>query len=175
MKIDNYGQVVLTTDDLIQGMYSGKINNLTDITLNDQEEITRFQNAVKRNYNKFQSISQYQIPEISVEQFDTNLQDEWFMPEGYRSTSFDIVDHVFSLCKTDDENKRVEEELTLFAQYNLIELLCYLKYLVDTMRSNNIIWGVGRGSSVASYVLYLLGVHKVDSMKYGLDIREFLK
>jgi len=175
MKIDNYGQVVLTTDDLIQGLYSGKINNLTDITLNDQEEITRFQNAVKRNYNKFQSISQYQIPEISVEQFDTNLQDEWFMPEDYRSTSFDIVDHVFLLCKTDDENKRVEEELTLFAQYNLIELLCYLKYLVDTMRSNNIIWGVGRGSSVASYVLYLLGVHKVDSLKYGLDIREFLK
>jgi DNA polymerase III alpha subunit len=175
MKIDNYGQVVLTTDDLIQGLYSGKITNLTDITLNDQEEITRFQNAVKRNYNKFQSISQYQIPEISVEQFDTNLQDEWFMSEGYRSTSFDIVDYVFSLCKTDDENKRVEEELTLFAQYNLIELLCYLKYLVDTMRSNNIIWGVGRGSSVASYVLYLLGVHKVDSMKYGLDIREFLK
>lgn len=175
MKIDNYGQVVLTTDDLIQGLYSGKITNLTDITLNDQEEITRFQNAVKRNYNKFQSISQYQIPEISVEQFDTNLQDEWFMSEGYRSTSFDIVDYVFSLCKTDDENKRVEEELTLFAQYNLIELLCYLKYLVDTMRSNNIIWGVGRGSSVASYVLYLLGVHKVDSIKYGLDIREFLK
>jgi DNA polymerase III alpha subunit len=175
MKIDEYGQVVLTTDDLIQGLYSGKITNLTDITLNDQEEITRFQNAVKRNYNKFQSISQYQIPEISVEQFDTNLQDEWFMSEGYRSTSFDIVDYVFSLCKTDDENKRVEEELTLFAQYNLIELLCYLKYLVDTMRSNNIIWGVGRGSSVASYVLYLLGVHKVDSIKYGLDIREFLK
>jgi DNA polymerase III alpha subunit len=175
MKIDNYGQVVLTTDDLIQGLYSGKITNLIDITLNDKEEITRFQNAVKRNYNKFQSISQYQIPEISVEQFDTNLQDEWFMSEGYRSTSFDIVDYVFSLCKTDDENKRVEEELTLFAQYNLIELLCYLKYLVDTMRSNNIIWGVGRGSSVASYVLYLLGVHKVDSIKYGLDIREFLK
>ena len=175
MKIDNYGQVVLTTDDLIQGLYSGKITNLTDITLNDQEEITRFQNAVKRNYNKFQSISQYQLPEISIEQFDTNLQDEWFMSEGYRSTSFDIVDYVFSLCKTDDENKRVEEELTLFAQYNLIELLCYLKYLVDTMRSNNIIWGVGRGSSVASYVLYLLGVHKVDSIKYGLDIREFLK
>jgi DNA polymerase III alpha subunit len=175
MKIDDYGQVVLTTEDLIQGLYSGKITNLIDITLNDQEEITRFQNAVKRNYNKFQSISQYQIPKISVEQFDTNLQDEWFMPEGYRSISFDIVDYVFSLCKTDDENKRVEEELTLFAQYNLIELLCYLKYLVDTMRSNNIVWGVGRGSSVASYVLYLLGVHKVDSLKYGLDIREFLK
>ena len=50
-----------------------------------------------------------------------------------------------------------------------------LKYLVDTMRENNVVWGVGRGSSVASYILYLLGVHKVDSIKYGLDIHEFLK
>jgi DNA polymerase III alpha subunit len=43
------------------------------------------------------------------------------------------------------------------------------------MKANNIIWGVGRGSSVASYVLYLLEVHRVDSMYYNLDIREFLR
>jgi DNA polymerase III alpha subunit len=53
--------------------------------------------------------------------------------------------------------------------------LRYLKYLVDTLKSNNMIWGVGRGSSVASYVLYLLGVHRIDSMFYDLDAREFLR
>ena len=52
---------------------------------------------------------------------------------------------------------------------------CFMKYLVDTLRKNNIIWGVGRGSSVASYVLYLLGVHRIDSLYYDLDITEFLK
>ena len=57
----------------------------------------------------------------------------------------------------------------------MINLLYYLKYLIDTMRKNNIIWGVGRGSSVSSYVLYLLGVHKVNSLKYHLDIKEFIK
>jgi DNA polymerase III alpha subunit len=57
----------------------------------------------------------------------------------------------------------------------MLDLLRYLKYLVDTMRSKNILWGVGRGSSVASYCLYLLGIHKVDSVKYDLDIKEFLK
>jgi DNA polymerase III alpha subunit len=56
-----------------------------------------------------------------------------------------------------------------------MDLLKYLKYLVDTMRENKIVWGVGRGSSVASYALYLIGVHKVDSIKYQLDINEFLK
>jgi DNA polymerase III alpha subunit len=34
---------------------------------------------------------------------------------------------------------------------------------------------VGRGSSVASYVLYLLGVHRIDSMFYDLDPSEFLR
>jgi DNA polymerase III alpha subunit len=82
---------------------------------------------------------------------------------------------LYDLCATDEQKDRVNEELELFIQHGMLDLLFYLKYLVDTMRSNNIVWGVGRGSSVASYVLYLLGVHKVDSIKYGLDIREFLK
>jgi len=43
------------------------------------------------------------------------------------------------------------------------------------LRKNNIVWGVGRGSSVASYVLFLLGVHKIDSMYYELSVDEFLK
>ena len=50
-----------------------------------------------------------------------------------------------------------------------------MKYLVDTLRKNKIVWGVGRGSSVASYVLYLLGVHRINSIYYELDIAEFLK
>jgi DNA polymerase III alpha subunit len=57
----------------------------------------------------------------------------------------------------------------------MFDLLFYLKYLVDTLRENKVLWGVGRGSSVASYVLYLIGVHKIDSLKYNLDIAEFLK
>jgi DNA polymerase III alpha subunit len=43
------------------------------------------------------------------------------------------------------------------------------------MQDNRIIWGVGRGSSVASYVLYKLGVHRIDSMYYDLDPQEFLR
>ena len=43
------------------------------------------------------------------------------------------------------------------------------------MKQNHIIWGVGRGSSVASYVLYKLGVHRIDSLYYNLDIGEFLR
>jgi DNA polymerase III alpha subunit len=50
-----------------------------------------------------------------------------------------------------------------------------MKYIVDTLRANNVVWGVGRGSSVASYVLHIIGVHKIDPIKYNIPIEEFFK
>ena len=172
MKIDEYGQVILTTDDVLQGLYSGRLTDLAGITLADSDEVQKFQNAVKKNYNKFHTASIYQKPNVDVKQFDAKMQENWFMPKDYYPN---LVEMLYGLCETDEQKTRVNEELELFIQHGMLDLLFYLKYLVDTMRSNNIVWGVGRGSSVASYVLYLLGVHKVDSLKYGLDIREFLK
>ena len=95
------------------------------------------------------------------------------MPDEYKH--MDIAKHVLSLCSTEAELQRCGTELLLFQERNLFDLLRYLKYLVDVMTKNNIVWGVGRGSSVASYVLYLLGVHRIDSMYYNLDIHEFLR
>ena len=60
-------------------------------------------------------------------------------------------------------------------QDNMILMLKTMKYIVDTLRTNNVVWGVGRGSSVASYVLHIIGVHKIDSVKYNLPIEEFFK
>ena len=57
----------------------------------------------------------------------------------------------------------------------MIDVLRFMVYMIDTMRKNNIVWGVGRGSSVSSYILYLIGVHKVDSIKFELNIEEFLR
>jgi DNA polymerase III alpha subunit len=110
---------------------------------------------------------------VSVPQFDYMNQQEWMMPAEYKQ--LDIAEHLLSLCATDAELQRVGQELLLYNDRNLFDLLRYLKYLVDTMKEHNIIWGVGRGSSVASYVLYLLGVHKIDSMYYDLDPEEFLR
>jgi DNA polymerase III alpha subunit len=95
------------------------------------------------------------------------------MPEEYKQ--LDIAKLVLDLCKTDAELQRVGEELLLYQERNLFDLLRYLKYLVDVMQTNRMIWGVGRGSSVASYVLYLLKVHRVNSLFYDLDPQEFLR
>lgn len=109
----------------------------------------------------------------SVPDYDALLQKKWFMPAEYRE--LDIADHVLGLARSDAELQRVGQELLMFQERGMFDLLRYLKYLVDTLRANGVIWGVGRGSSVASHVLYLLGVHRVDSLYYDLDPAEFLR
>ena len=99
--------------------------------------------------------------------------DLWYMPVEYQQ--LDIAQHILNLCQTEPELQRVGQELLLYQERNLFDLLRYLKYFVDTMRANQVLWGLGRGSSVSSYVLYLLGVHRINSLYYDLDIREFLK
>jgi len=174
MIINEYGAIFLTPKELFDNIYSGKIKTFKNIYL-DNTSVAQFNISKDLNRDNFDYLEEHIQPSLSLDQFDTNLQDNWFMPDDYKPTSFNIVEYIMSLCKTDVETDRVLNELELFTQYDMVDLLCYLKYLVDTMRENNIVWGVGRGSSVASYCLYLLGVHKIDSIKYDLDIREFLK
>ena len=116
---------------------------------------------------------EYAFTDMTVEEFDQMKQNSWHMPDEYKN--LDIAEYILSLCDSDAKLQRCGEELLLFQERNLFDLLRYLKYLVDTLKSNNMIWGVGRGSSVASYVLYLLGVHRIDSIFYDLDHREFLR
>lgn len=119
------------------------------------------------------SISHATADTILKHDYDRYNQEMWYMPDEYKQ--LDIAYYLLELCTTDEQLQRVGKELLLYNEKNLFDLLRYLKYLVDTMKENNIIWGVGRGSSVASYVLYLLGVHKIDSIYYDLDPEEFLR
>ena len=113
------------------------------------------------------------VEQLSTSEFDHRNQATWFMPAQYQQ--LDIAEHVLSLCSSDAELQRCGHELMLYQERGLFDLLRYLKYLVDVMTHNRLIWGVGRGSSVASYVLYKLGVHRIDSMYYDLDPSEFLR
>ena len=110
---------------------------------------------------------------LSVKEFDSQNQSQWQMPKEYYD--MDIAKWVLDQCKTEEELQRAGDELLKFHDRNMFSLLQYLKYLVDTMRSNNIVWGVGRGSSVASFVLFLIGIHRINSLFYQLSIDEFLR
>ena len=118
-------------------------------------------------------LTKYIDPKISVEEFDTIQQSHWHMPKEYYE--LDIAKWVLEQCKTEESLQRAGQELLAYSDRNMFPMLQYLKYLVDTMRKHNIVWGVGRGSSVSSYVLYIIGIHHIDSLYYDLSIDEFLK
>jgi DNA polymerase III alpha subunit len=108
----------------------------------------------------------YPIPKETIN------PEHWFIPREYQE--MDIEE--FLMQNSPKENhQRIVQEINLFKKHNMISMLKTMKYIVDTLRSNNVIWGVGRGSSVASYVLHIIGVHKIDSVKYNLPIEEFFK
>jgi DNA polymerase III alpha subunit len=96
----------------------------------------------------------------------------WFIPDDYYPN---LTEMLYGMCETDEQRDRVSQELELYIKHGMYDVLHVMKYIVDTLRANNVLWGVGRGSSVASYVLFLIGVHKIDSIKYNLPIEEFFK
>jgi hypothetical protein len=121
----------------------------------------------------FVKYNELALQAVTVEEFDHMNQGNWLMPDEYKN--LDIAEYILGLCKSEAALQRVGEELLLYQARDLFDLLRYLKFLVDIMKQHNLIWGVGRGSSVASYVLYLLEIHRIDSLHYNLDIAEFLR
>jgi DNA polymerase III alpha subunit len=172
MKLNRLNEVIFDTDDIVNGLYSGKIKKLSDLNISNSKLIKQFNQGVEENADDIETIKEYVEPNISLEEFDQLNQQQWLIPTDYCPN---LVEYLFDCCKTSEQKDRVALELELFIQHDMLEVLHALKYLVDFMRSENIVWGLGRGSSVASYCLYLIGIHKVDSLKYQLDINEFLK
>ena len=171
MKTDSLGIPRFTNKDLVDMIYSGHVDKCHVVLCDPSDDIDKFNAAMREQY--LPELKQYIPLDVDQKTFDGALQSEWFMPDEYKELS--VSAHVLDRCTTDAQRQRVEEELTAFNERGLVPLLQYMIYLVDFMRENNIVWGVGRGSSVASYVLYLIGVHRIDSIKYDLDWREFLR
>lgn len=170
MKIDQFGVAHSSCDELCDLLYQNPDVDLSNIFVDDP---ALYNNSVKDFYADLPKLKEYNSQLTDVETFDSENQDKWFMPDEY--CNMDIANWLLDQCKTQDELQRVGKELLLYQERDLFPLLKQLKYTIDTWRANNIVWGVGRGSSVASYVLYLIGVHRINSMYYDLDIEEFLR
>jgi DNA polymerase-3 subunit alpha len=94
-------------------------------------------------------------------------------PEPF--ASIDVLDWCISQCSTEQEIQRVKMEISEMQQRNMISLVRHLIYCVDIWRKSGIVWGVGRGSSVCSFVLFLVGINRINPLEYDLDLREWLK
>ena len=172
MKTDELGIPRFSNRDLIDMIYSGHVDKVHVVLCDANDDVDKFNAAMEEQ--GFDKLQKYIPLDVDQKTFDGVCQGEWFMPDKYKA--LDVYSFVMNKAGDDlAELERVEEELAQFKVRGMNNLLRYMIYLVDFMRENNIIWGVGRGSSVASYVLYLIGVHRIDSIQFDLDWREFLR
>lgn len=170
MKQNKFGELIFSESDVIDLVMKGHDLDIFDqMTVDHTVKLDQWPDTLysipKPSYEKISS--------CSVEEWHRQQQSNWHMPDEYKT--LDIAAHVLTLCQSQAELQRCGAELMLYQERGLFDLLRYLKYLVDIMLEHKIIWGLGRGSSVASFVLYKLGVHRIDSLHYNLDIAEFLR
>jgi len=185
MKTDDLGIPRFSNRDLVDMIYSGHADKIHVVLCDESEDVDKFNEAAKEN--GLSSLQKYIAIDTDQTEFDTVCQSEWLMPDEYKR--IDLSEYLIyrvaeeldidpsEVWKKRDlpEIQRINEELEAYKKHDLFELLRYMIYLVDFMRENNIVWGVGRGSSVSSYVLFLIGVHRINSIQYQLDWQEFLR
>jgi DNA polymerase III alpha subunit len=168
-KTNNYGDVIFTEGDLLEALYINPDLDLSNIFLDNADQ---YNNAIRDLGIDLPMINV--APERGpLEEFDSRNIKDWHMPAEYNEIN--VLEWLLGKCQSDDERSRVRMEYGLFEKKQFIKVLQFLIYFVDTLRANNIVWGVGRGSSVASFCLFLIGVHKINPMLYNLDITEFLR
>lgn len=168
MRLDQFSNPVFNDKDIFEALYKGQTLS-PQMFVESTDDIKNLQEVAGLKF--WTPLDDY---DISIKDYDSTLQTDWNMPDSYKH--MDIEEWIWSKTPTTGPvNTRVGDELTAYKERNMLDLLRWLKYFVDTCEKEGVIWGIGRGSSVASYILFLMGVHSVDSIKYNLDWQEFLR
>ena len=166
MRLDKYSNPIFNEQDIFEALYKGQTLS-PEMFVESNDEIKNLEATAELKFWK--PLDDY---DLSLEDYDSSLQTDWNMPDEYKQ--MDIEGFLVNECPKQNY-QRLIDELNAYKARNMLDLLRWLKYFVDTCSKEGVVWGVGRGSSVASYVLYLIGVHSIDPIKYNLDWQEFLR
>ena len=169
IKINDHGDVIFTEQEAIDLLYTNPDFNITKLFFEDPDQ---YNNAIEEIGLTLPKLNTSPTRK-SLQEFDRINIGNWHMPKKY--CEINVLQWLLDKCQNDEEKMRVQTEYDLFEKKNFVKVLQFLIYFVDTLRANNIVWGVGRGSSVASFCLFLIGVHKINPLLYNLDIKEFLR
>lgn len=170
-KTDEWGRTVFSANGVIELMMQGV--DVSTIIVEDSDLVTEYNNWCDTfSKDDFKAETPIQL-DISPEEEHDARTSNWMISDDIKTIN--VREFLIGLCKNQEQIDRVNHEMDLFEERQLIPLLQLMMFLVDRFRSEKVVWGVGRGSSVASFVLYLIGIHKIDPIKYGLDVKDFLK
>ena len=166
MRLDQFSNPIFSEQDIFEALYKGQTLS-PEMFVESNDDIKKLEEVSELKF--WAPLDDY---DITLKEYDSTLQSNWYMPDKYKT--LDIEEWLLDSCP-EQNHQRLVEELEAYKQRNMLDLLRWLKYFVDTCEKEGVVWGIGRGSSVASYILYLIGVHSVDSIKYNLDWQEFLR
>lgn len=170
IKRNEYGECVFSEQHVIDLLYQDPELDISKLFLQHPEQ---YNDAVKKTSVNFDQLQGEPNNQFSAKDMDEAMQSNWHMPQQYKD--MDVLEFLLEKCSSDIERDRVQTEYKLFEKKKFVNVLRFLIFMVERLRENNIVWGVGRGSSVASYCLFLIGVHKINSIRYNLDHKEFLR
>jgi DNA polymerase-3 subunit alpha len=128
-------------------------------------------------YNNFVAYNDAMLPGVRLPQI--NIEDKYYTKLGIDVGS-DNFTFLKALCyknlTTDsaDYVDRLEMELSIFKELDFVDYVLLNWDILNFCHENNIPTGPGRGSAAGSLVLFLVGVTKVDPIKYGLFFERFV-
>lgn len=163
-KANDYGDLVLGEEGTVKALLLGEQDFWAEgdwlTTANSYLEMLELESFGSKKY------------QITPEEHRAKMQATWNIPKEY--LDIDVMAYIIERCP-EENMERCLLELIEFQERGLENFLRTLIWLVDTMRANNIFWGVGRGSSVASYVLFLIGIIRVDPVKWEIPMTDFFR
>jgi len=174
MITDEYGNCLFATKEALDLIYSGE--SIDQMMLDDATETSRY-NANATHFDLEQMLKPLQI-DIPADEYHKLLSSTWIIPENYSNMDIELyLSSQLAQRKLNDDEyiDRLADELDEYRNRNMMHILSYLIYMMDVCKDNNIVTGIGRGSSVSSLVLYLIGTHHIDPIKYNLSYKEFLR
>ena len=160
------GTVILSADGAVEALYVG--SDLDGCIIVPSEDVALYQQSSK--------LLDMDLHTLCTDPQQLTAQawfDHWHTPEAHAHT--DVLAYCLAKCDNDTQRERVRMEMQLFEAREMMPVLRHLIYMVDHLRSQGTVWGVGRGSSVSSLVLFLIGINRIDPLKFNLDVSEFLK
>jgi len=161
VQFDEDGRATVTSQGVIELAYRNQLPGIFD--WKDLEKQKQYKEVCELLDNE----------PFEYKDFAQHNTREWFTPPEY--SEIDLKSYLQTRCSDSQQWTRAQQELEIVQRLNAEPIFKHLIYLVDVWRSNNMVWGVGRGSSVSCFLLYLIGLNKINPLDYDLDHREFFK
>lgn len=174
MKTNEYGQVSFETDEILSMLYAGQ--TIDQYLVSDVGEQSLHQKHAQ--LFEISPLPTAVTPDKSPMEFHREKSSQWQMPQEYQDIDLETL--LSRKCADKGYTdalymQRIVDEMEQYKIRGMTDTLKFLHYLIQTCTKNNIVTGIGRGSSVSSLVLHLLDVHHIDPVKYNLDYKEFLR